>query len=755
MPLKLNLGPVELDADGDLAKHLVPGIDTVVNLFNTDLLALRIADVPSGSLGTKFTFSTAPTWQISQAVGISLSVAPGAGCTLSIRKPGDPLFEYSTGDDAEPTAVTVPDGRYYLSIGLECSLAVAAGAQWSGGNFGVSGNISTDDRFRVANHCWVLPSTTLRDAVVQAFSSFVLPFHSASISGMPDGNYIDFEFAGNLALGFGVTYGFSGLLLAGRSNGEVKASFGTPIGKAVVTAAPSFQVAAGFKLNYSHSDFFRVIAGRNADATRNGATLYLFRQDASTLSTTETFGITLNAGVQFQTDAAKLKSEIGKVTQKYLGAAAAPLGDRLASAADSLAGAINSSVNKLLAKGDGHKIELELIQSRTKAHTALFIYDFDFTQSGIEAYDCAMRGDYATAMTMPGAQLDPRSFIEQTYLQSAGLTLQLFGLLQFHDVTEYIQKNQVFYLGARTFQIRSTEGIKAISGLFGKEQEADLYFVARCKTGLDSVDVSDVDVRLQVIFLDKNNADAFRQSKSMLAALTETAAADALGHYTESHANGSVRLTFEGAASLFAALESDNYQNGRPPAEPHTRDAANYQQFAAAVRDTIGASDSAAATFLNSFSAYTDWLEFNRIKTDQAGSTQPGDRLSVGTAVVSLWPNGYPPSDSGARSLVQAYLYAGQHFMNFCDGLKRLAADLPSIDTQQEYDEMLKALRGMVRHEISFPTWFLKPGVVAMLRLSSARLTLQGSLPDSAADDFAVSFDAAGAAAAIRSAAPR
>jgi hypothetical protein len=750
MALKLNLGQfVELDADGDLAKYLQPGLDNILNFDPTVIGALSsaVADLPSGSVSTNFNFSSSPSWTIAQTVGITLSVKPAASCTLAILKPGDTLFSYAVGEGGKDTPVKAPADTYYISIALDCSIAVDAGAKWSSGNLGVSGSVSTSDQFRVANYYAVGPAVTLRDAIAHAFSSFVLPFHGESVQKLTAGEYVDFEFAGKLALGFGATYGFSGLFFAGRSNGEVTASFASPVGKTVVKAAPSYQVGASFKVQYTHSDAFRVVAGRTA----TGATLYLLKKDASQISTTETLGITLSAGASFQTDASTVKTEAQTAAQAMLGPQAGSiLGGKLAAAADQAVGEINSAVNKLLQKADGQKIALELTQSTSRENTALFIYDFDFS-TGTGAYTVAMQGDYVRALTMPGVTLDPRSYVEQLYVKSAGLHLQLFSLLDYKDVTQYVQSTDITYVGARTFQVRKTAGVKSISGLFGKDREADLYFIAQCLLVEGSPNVSDVTVRLNAIFIDRDNASAFRETEATLAALGVADAQAAVGSYVARQPKGTVQFTLDVDTALLGAIDSDDYQaNGKPEPEPHPKDTRNYEQFVKSAVAVIGPLDTVAQLFEERFATYADWLKFNQTVTDQPGSTRPGDRLAVmGTnAQGQPWPEGYTPSDATMRLLVQTYILAGQSFMNFCAGIKQLVTAVPGAQTEAQYDALYNAVAGMVRKETPFPTYFLKPSIVALVGLARVGLTA-GTLPDPAASGtFAVTLKAVEATAA-------
>jgi hypothetical protein len=86
--------------------------------------------------------------------------------------------------------------------------------------------------------------------------------------------------------------------------------------------------------------------------------------------------------------------------------------------------------------------------------------------------------------------------------------------------------------------------------------------------------------------------------------------------------------------------------------------------------------------------------------------------------------------------------------MNLCDGLRHLASDLPGVANKERYEAMLKSISAMVRDDIPFPTYFLQPGIVALLKLVPAQLLIDGDLPDpDTAVEFTVKLKAPAAAA--------
>jgi hypothetical protein len=146
------------------------------------------------------------------------------------------------------------------------SYAVDGGAALSNANLGVKGSAGASRSFMLWNHRSFADTTPLGQAIIGAFESFVFPFAPESVSALGDGDFVDYEFAGRLALGFGVSYGFGGVLIGGRSGGEVTRSFASPLGSIVAKAKPSFRVGVGLDFDYTHEDDFRVVVGMRRPA---------------------------------------------------------------------------------------------------------------------------------------------------------------------------------------------------------------------------------------------------------------------------------------------------------------------------------------------------------------------------------------------------------------------------------------------------------------------------------------------------------
>ncbi len=121
-----------------------------------------------------------------------------------MRKTGTAFPSSLPAINSDPTTtktITVPDGKAYVSIVLSVSLEVTASGKFTNGTLGVSASIDAQDTFGLANHFLFDQSKLIREALVDAFSRFVLPF-GPDINDLTDlqpADIVESEFVGSLA----------------------------------------------------------------------------------------------------------------------------------------------------------------------------------------------------------------------------------------------------------------------------------------------------------------------------------------------------------------------------------------------------------------------------------------------------------------------------------------------------------------------------------------------------------------------------
>ncbi len=93
--------------------------------------------------------------------------------------------------------------------------------------------------------------------------------------------------------------------------------------------------------------------------------------------------------------------------------------------------------------------------------------------------------------------------------------------------------------------------------------------------------------------------------------------------------------------------------------------------------------------------------------------------------------------------------------MNFCAAIKKLLVVVPGTATVAAYDKLFQSISNMVRDDESvFPTWFLKPSIVALVNSAGIRLEVDGDLPDATkADCFNISLKSTAVKTALAAAA--
>ena len=752
MSLTLNFGSQRTDLTdaSDLVKFLASNFPAELK-FATDPAqdsGKTLQDLGHTPVSLSFATSKDLSWNLGASGNVTFGFSPSASGGVSIQTSGT-LFKYTLDGESQPVVEPVPANTGYVSITFHVSLGISAEGSFSAGNVGVSANASASGAVSVAFRKAFPLTTNVVAAITQTFESFTLPFQPAGLDRIKDGDFLEYEYLGKIKAGFGATYGASGNLLGGRSVDEITRSFdASPLGKSVVNAQPTFQAGAAFAFAYDDEEVFRVILARHTSS----ASLTYFRSDSTTVKTTEKLGITLNSGA-----ASNLTSRLPTVAAKIAHSAVSGIGGKAADGlAKSIAGDasgavqgyiddVNTKVNDLLAKGDGHKIQLELEQERLSTDTALFHFEFDFTQPDAlsKGYPLAISGDFADAIAIDGVDLDPGSFVEKQWVESTAVRFQFFDLFKASDLTQYFQDTKLVYAGDKTFRLIFKTGVKDIVTVNAAENDCEVYFLASAPAGSVAEVAGDLVVTLNFTTVDRSS-NAAQETKRALAFIGGPALQQAAAGIPAA-LKGALTVNCQFAQSAYSQLNCDDFAGGKPSALPHPLDAANYTAIIAAVQGIVP-SDGVRDDFLRFFAAYNSWVEFNRVKIDQEGSHVTPDRRSFGNLAVSVWPSTLIAIGTGERASLQCYINAAQAYMNLCDSLKHLASDLSAGTFDQNIDLLRDSLTAIIKQNVA--VFFIKPALAALFQSSqssaaSVNVTQTGN-------DMKIDFLAASGAAATQ-----
>ena len=738
--LKLNFGStsINLNAKGDLVNYLSPGTAGLIQIAGelVPLAGRTFAEIAEQSVTTGFSLDRQGKWTPS-GVPVTLSVKASASGTVSIRKSGE-LFSYRLGDNPKKTvSVSVPQGRVYVVLTLNAGMSVAAGAKFSSGEFGVSGSISDSDTFAVSNYKSFPDTTLVADGIAQAFEDFRLPFSAASIDLLGDGDYLDYSFIGSLALGFGATWGVSGLLLGGRSGGQIKESLNSKLGSLAFAAKPTFKASAEFSIKYTHSDAFRVVVGRTNTAASNGASLYLFRSDKGDLKTQFTAGIELSANASFNAKS-NINSVVDQAAASIESMLPAELKDlvapRVAAALkapeaklDAFVKDANTKVNGLLDKvndKDGNlKVQLQILQEETTTDTALFQYSFDLgvdpTLAGLSA---ALAGDYVAALSSRGVELAPGAFIEHTFVSSSGFGLQFFGLWHFADVSTYFDNVTTTYAGNGRFNLVAKIGKSEESGPLGKSGICQVYFSATGAEDAKGRTFSDLDVKLNFESVDTHNPGSARKTESALRLLGDEALSSVAGTLAGiDFGSRTLKVSCVIPSASFGLLNFDETDHPLP----RFNDGRNYNRFAKAVAALNPETPA-------QFDSFSNWVAFNRSTSLGDPNAIPDRRLFGPSAV---------PGDLG-RTKLNFFFEQAQSFMNLCEDLRNLSGVISQADTEAGTTKLLENLKRILRQDFGV---FIQPSMVALVQCMNAQVAkvqFSGSNPAGMAlDTISASFE--------------
>jgi len=772
--IKLRFGagetPVTIPG-GDLRSLLTPAnATTIFQISDSEIVdskGHRFDQLPTStsSLTAGLTVGSDAKWKLGGAGGVDLAFKFSASTegVVAIKRAGE-IFRYTRGrDEKDQVVVSVPDGFAYVVVKLKVSLEVGGQAGFSHGAFGVKANVDSSLKFDICNYRCFPVSTNVEEAIKASFETFLFPFKVEGIDGLNSGDFIEYEFIGKLGLGFGINYGISGLFLGGRSAGEIKRSFESKAGSAVIKAKPSFKFGAEFAVSYDHEDAFHVVVGRQKEATRgvNSVSLFLFKMDQSKLSTKFTAGLSVSAGASFDVSL-KLDEAIDDAAKKlFAGLPEGPIRDEAVKAfkenlkkeehkreLEKYVKDANEKVAKLLKKLDNKKIELQVLNERISTQTVLFDYEFDLAadQAALTSgYALAVSGNFVAATKVSGVALRAGSCVEEEFISRTTIALHLFDLFHLADVTTYFRKTTIVYTGDGVFRLRFTTGVTHETGHVGHARHVEVFFTADVLTK-DFLSVADLDVNLHFVLIDNANAKAARQTAGVLAAIGSGSDLQIHASRIKQLVDVDKSLTIKATAvfhrEAYGRLTADEFVSGKPQPLPHPLDDANWEAFVRANNFILAGEGFKGQGFPNLFEPFNQWILYNRTAIDEETSTKPPNRRIRGNINTdSRWPSQLIDVSHDDRRFMFIYLDAGRRFMNLCENLRHLGLDLDDTTTEERYRDLLDTLNFMIQEGIK--VWFTKPILLALFRLMGGRVAnLKGpSLEETIAKEYEVSFD--------------
>lgn len=772
-----NAVKLTLDTNSDLVKFLNPSggkLDLKLLSSLSNLLDKKLSELPNDdiSLSAKIDFNKSAKWDVG-SVGISFKVGVGAEASLSIKKAGKIFHYFQDEEEKNKVTVNVPTGFACISIMFKVSLDVSGGANYSHGAFGVKANIGTTQTFKLANHkCFPL-TTSLKDSLQQTFDKFQLPFKKDGFDKLDNDHYFEYEFIGKLKLGLGLSYGFTGTFLSGRSLEEINASVTSPVGSIISGINPSFSAAASLAIGYEHEDAFRIIVSRKTDVEKHSdnLSLLIFRMDRNDITVDFTVGINFNLGASFKIEQ-RLDAIIDEAAKKLFanmpeGTPAEKLLKEAAIKAfkeaikrnenkrelEKFIKEANEKIDKLIKQINNLKVGLEVLIETTKKETSLFIYNFDLTRQNpvghlvaLDGLQKAVEGDFLAAVAVEGVSLVPGSYVESVYINRTTISFYIFDLFHFQTITEYFQKTSYVYAGDGVFKFRFITGVKYEDGHVGHERLVEIFFSLDANTK-NLQNLSNIDVKLNFLVIDNANKRSAKQTQGILEEIGNGnplgQSAQLLRHMLEKDISLKVKVSCEFLLSAYRNLTSNDFISGKPPQLPHTVDYRNWYVFVECCNLVLAGGGFQEEGFPDFAEKFTKWIELNRARNQIIPPKPPNRRLEGRR---DEWPSKpeWTVINRTNREFMSAYFEAGRRFMNLCDDLKHLGQDLNSARTGERYDVLLETLNFMIKQDVS--VWFTKPTLLALFKLTGGHIAnIKAPTQESDVGEvFKVSFDVVG-----------
>ena len=742
-PLTLNLADQATSINsGDLAD--VHALQASTFTLASDVFTAAVLGGPISGLGGDFlegdlNAGTNQQWKqtIDSNTSITFGVNPNIKCSVIVRRAGTVFPSSLPPVKSDPTTtktITVPHGKAYVSIVLSVSLEVTANGKFTNGTLGVSAGIDAQDTFGLANHFIFDQSKPIRDAIVDAFSRFVLPFGPDinDFNDLQPGDIVESEFVGSLALSASLTEGFNGVLFGAFGSGGLSLSGKSPLGSVLASAKPTFKLGLSFEVDYTHTDAFRMVIL----AQPSEIELLYFKRKTDDLKTKIDASATLNPGVNVDfTD--QIPSLLNTSAQRLVAGADPAVAQAFTNGVSQLVSAatepltdatneLNSVVPNLLKKLSSLTVDASVTFETVTQNTIFGVFDFSPLPANAAAWKLAMAGDLQSALHLPGVQLGAGSYIESSLTKSTTLSFAFFGL-NAQTVEEYLNDVALTYAGNGQFQYRLKTGIAATSNIFGHQKEADFYFLVAANLVQDGA-VNNESVTLNIVRKDQNASDrSFSLGKTIsLMLLTDgPAIAQLLAAATKCNPKVPVTLTAQFAASAFSKIQATPFIGGKPqPLAAQVDDKKNFELFAQAVDDVASSSD----RFPDIVNDYVNvWAPVNENLIGQPGG--PPDRTQTGALSNPTQAFGgldqFAFVSDGELEIFLSFLEEARRFMNLCADLQQLATLSGDPESSKQFSDLVDLVTKIGKSDATgFPLELLNSVLLALVRRMGAIPTI-------------------------------
>lgn len=739
MPLDLTVAGVPIPTSSDLTKDLLRDAATAfalgANLQN--MLDSPLSTVPaSASKATIGYASGTASWKPSGGP-VEFTLQGGASGSLEIINSGT-LITYTDGlDSPKQASIPVPPHASYVCVVLNFNISAGVAGTYSNGPYGVKAALNTKDSYQIKYCKRFDPSTPVRDAIAQSFQDFMLPLHGGTLQGMSEGDFLLYEFDGNLHLSFGAYVGLERIFYAGQLAADVKASANAPLMNFNIAAKPTMKAAASLDFSFQYATMFEALLSRPA----GGANMHLFRSSKRDSSVTGSIGLTFDANVtaSITPHLDELRTSITSSVPPGEQAALGKVVTTAATAIDDHVQEVNDRLGVWLKKMDGKKANLQVLIENIQSRTLLLAYRFDLQAANFSsAWNYAISGDFVEALKTGAVQLELGSGLEQAYQSKTTFSINFFNLWHwslanafFSNASLVYAKNNVFHLSANIGRETDTESI-------GYQRSLNMYFAASANVS-ESGAISDTDVDLHFVLNSQGDAKATAAMASLLSAIEAGPLCDALAKGLATFSNtahrGAAQVEIILKPSAYALLNCDPYVNQKPASNQSYNDQANWKAFSSACEKLNAwfiSPRSLPASDASIFATYGAWEIWNEAanNTAQWAADHPNDvhanRRRPGNWS-SQWPVNFDPNlEDSTRQQVGYSLLAGQEFMNFCEDLTQLR-DLTTVSpTPVQWTTLIHDLATAIKNDTSVD--FIRPTALALVHLCN-RSTIEAVGP--------------------------